>query len=64
VTRLEGLAKQLGHALLVTENFRAAYDRNLVSVGTHTLRGLSQPVQAYTVDDEQALTAYVQARAT
>jgi adenylate cyclase len=64
VTRLEGLAKQLGHALLVTEDFRAAYDRNLMSVGTHTLRGLSQPVQAFTVDDEEALTAYVQARAT
>jgi adenylate cyclase len=64
VTRLEGLAKQLGRALLVTENFREAYDRNLMSVGTHSLRGLSQPVQAFTVDDEQALTAYAQARVT
>jgi adenylate cyclase len=64
VTRLEGLAKQLSHSLLVTEDFRAAYDRNLVSVGTHSLRGVSLPVQAFTVDDEESLTAYVQARAT
>jgi adenylate cyclase len=62
VTRLEGLAKQLGHSLLVTETFTGFYDRPLVSVGTHSLRGLSQPVQAFTVDDEQALTAYIQAR--
>ncbi len=62
VTRLEGLAKQLGHSLLVTETFTGFYDRPLVSVGTHSLRGLSQPVQAFTVDDEQALTAYMQAR--
>jgi adenylate cyclase len=62
VTRLEGLAKLLGHSLLVTETFTGFYDRPLVSVGTHSLRGLSQPVQAFTVDDEQALTAYMQAR--
>lgn len=62
VTRLEGLAKQLGHSLLVTETFTGFYDRPLVSVGMHSLRGLSQPVHAFTVDDEQALTAYMQAR--
>ena len=47
--RVEGLCKELGVPLLITDAFRAAAARDdLVSLGHHTLRGVAKPVELFT----------------
>lgn len=48
VTRLESLAKTLGKELIVSAAFAEICPEPLVSLGHHTLKGVAEPVEAFT----------------
>jgi adenylate cyclase len=50
VCRVEGLCKQVGASLLMTASFADALGREgLVSLGTHALKGVSEPREVFTI---------------
>lgn len=50
VSRVESMCKELGRSLLMTGRFvEAGRIENAVSVGSHTLRGVSRPQELFTV---------------
>jgi adenylate cyclase len=51
VARLEKFSKQVQRSLLVTEEFARAAGRKFESLGVHPLRGVSEPVEVFTVPD-------------
>ena len=48
-SRIEGLCKQLGHTVLISDTFAAKTGADLQSVGTHELRGVSEPQELFTL---------------
>ena len=48
VTRLESLAKTLGKELIVSAAFAEICPEPLVSLGHHALKGVAEPVEAFT----------------
>jgi class 3 adenylate cyclase len=51
VSRLEGLCRPLGKAVLISGAFAAETATPLVSVGTHELRGIASPCAVFTVPE-------------
>jgi adenylate cyclase len=49
VTRVESLSKGLGVPLLLTGRFAGYLDRELVPLGAHALRGVSEPTPIFTL---------------
>src|SRR5262244_780449 len=47
VSRLEGMAKTLNTAIVLSDDFARAYGRPLTSLGHHTLRGLAKPHELF-----------------
>lgn len=47
VSRIEGLCKTLGQPTLATAELARHLGDQLVSIGTHPIRGLSQPVELF-----------------
>ena len=47
VSRLEGMAKTLNTAIVLSDDFADAYGRPLTSLGHHTLRGLAKPHELF-----------------
>ncbi|MEL6747090.1 MAG: adenylate/guanylate cyclase domain-containing protein [Pseudomonadota bacterium] len=45
--RVEALSKSLGRPLLVTQSVAQHLDRPLVSMGTHALRGVAEPMEIF-----------------
>lgn len=56
LTRLDQLSKRLERRILVTDNFARVCPRPLQSVGTHPLRGLSEPHEIFTPATRPDLT--------
>jgi adenylate cyclase len=54
VGRLEALSKPLQRRILVSEDFARAHGGRLLSLGAHPLRGLSEPQEVHTPDDDIA----------
>ena len=52
VSRLEGLCRPLGKALLVSGAFAAETTQPLIPLGTHALRGIVSPCAVFTVPEE------------
>jgi adenylate cyclase len=48
VSRLEGLAKALGREIVVSAAFRDISPETLASLGAHPLKGVADPVEAFT----------------
>ena len=51
VSRLEGLCKPLGKAILVSGALAAETDMPLVPLGTHELRGIVSPCAVFTLPE-------------
>jgi uncharacterized protein (DUF427 family)/class 3 adenylate cyclase len=51
VSRIEGLAKQLGKPVLASDEFEALARGELVSLGRHELRGVGRPVEVFTLPE-------------
>jgi adenylate cyclase len=51
VSRLEGLCRPLGKAVLVSGALAAETDAPLVALGTHALRGIASPCAVFTVPE-------------
>jgi adenylate cyclase len=51
VSRLEGLCRPLGRAVLISGAFAAETAATLVPLGTHALRGIAAPCAVFTVAD-------------
>src|SRR6266446_4998047 len=51
VSRLEGLCRTLGKAVLVSGTFAAETGVSLIPLGTHALRGIASPCAVFTVPD-------------
>ena len=49
VSRLEGLCRPLGRAVLVSGTFAAETTVSLIPLGTHALRGIASPCAVFTV---------------
>jgi class 3 adenylate cyclase/uncharacterized protein (DUF427 family) len=49
VARLEGLSKQLGTPVVASQALAALTGDELVSLGTHSLRGVAEPMQVFTL---------------
>ena len=49
VARLEGLSKQLGTAVVASRALAALTPGELVSLGTHSLRGVADPMEVFTL---------------
>jgi adenylate cyclase len=52
--RLEGLCKTLDQPLLISSAFKRCFPAGLVSLGFHTLRGVSAPVEVFTLPIDAA----------
>ncbi len=52
--RIEGLSRELGHAVLVSGEFNRCFAGQLVSLGRHQLRGLGEVQEIFTLSDEGA----------
>ena len=52
VSRLEGLCRPLGRAILVSGAFAAATQAPLVALGTHVLRGIASPCEVFTLPEQ------------
>ena len=48
MSRLEGLAKALGREIVVSAAFRDISPETLASLGAHPLKGVADPVEAFT----------------
>jgi adenylate cyclase len=57
VARLDQLSKVLERRILVTDDFAAVCPRPLQSLGSHPLRGVSEPHEIFTVPDSPTKTA-------
>lgn len=53
--RLESLTKRLGRRLLVSRDFARASGRQLVSLGFHPVRGLSEPEEVFGLEEGDGL---------
>ena len=51
VSRLEGLCRPLGQTVLVSGALAAETDMELISLGTHTLRGIAAPCAVFSVPE-------------
>jgi len=51
VSRLEGLCRPLGKAILVSGEFAAETETPLIPLGTHALRGIASPCAVFTVSE-------------
>ena len=51
VSRLEGLCRPLGKAVLVSGAFAAQTTTPLIPLGTHELRGIAAPCAVYTLPE-------------
>ena len=51
VSRLEGLCRPLGKAVLVSGAFAAEIEAPLIALGTHTLRGIASPCAVFTLPE-------------
>ena len=49
VARLEGLSKQLGTVVVASRAIAALTPGELVSIGTHRLRGVADPMEVFTL---------------
>ena len=52
VSRLEGLCRPLGKAVLVSGALAAETDAPLIALGTHALRGIASPCAVFTLPDD------------
>jgi adenylate cyclase len=50
--RLEGLCKTLGEGLLISGAFRRCFPGRLVSLGRHTLRGVAETQEVFTLPEK------------
>ena len=50
--RLEGLCKELGHSIIISSTFPRCYPSEMLSLGHHRLRGISEPQEVFTLGDE------------
>jgi adenylate cyclase len=50
--RMEGLCKTLNQPLLISSEFRRCFPGKVVSLGFHTLRGVSDPEEIFTLPNE------------
>jgi adenylate cyclase len=57
VSRLESLAKQLDRELIVSAAFAAISPEALTSLGSHRLKGVADPVEAFTCPSDAAAAA-------
>ncbi|MGA2128804.1 MAG: adenylate/guanylate cyclase domain-containing protein [Xanthobacteraceae bacterium] len=56
VSRLEGLCRPLGKAVLVSGTLAAETSVPLIPLGTHVLRGIASPCAVFTVPEESSST--------
>jgi len=56
--RLEGLCKTLGESVLISSEFEHCIPGELVSLGHHTLRGVSAAQEVFTLPDEEAARGF------
>ena len=49
VTRIESLCKPLGRRLLASARFASPCGSQLVGIGRHTLKGIAEPQQIFTL---------------
>jgi len=52
-SRVEGMTKELGLPVVVSKTFADLNGCDVMSVGVHQLRGVSEPVELFTLPDEQ-----------
>ena len=52
--RMEGLCKALDQPLLISSEFRRCFPGKMVSLGFHTLRGVSAPEEMFTLPADEA----------
>lgn len=52
-SRVEGMTKELGLPVVVSETFAALNGCDVRELGTHRLRGVGEPVALYTLPDEE-----------
>ena len=52
VSRLEGLCRPLGKAVLVSGAFAAETEAPLIALGTHALRGIASPCAVFTLPED------------
>lgn len=48
--RLEGLTKQTGTSLLLSERFAGLVDREVTNLGAFTVKGIEEPISAFSLD--------------
>ncbi|MEM8972539.1 MAG: DUF427 domain-containing protein [Pseudomonadota bacterium] len=53
-SRIEGLCKALGQSVLISSAFADKTDAELISAGTHQLRGVSEAQELFTLTPEQS----------
>jgi len=51
-SRVEAMSKQLGHSILMTADVARNQDRAVKSLGSHALRGVSEPVEIFGLEKE------------
>ena len=51
VARIEGLCKQLGRPVLASDRFAALAAGEMVSLGSHGLRGVARPIEVFTLPE-------------
>lgn len=51
-SRVEAMSKQLGHSILMTADVARNQDRTVKSLGSHALRGVSEPVEIFGLEKE------------
>lgn len=49
--RLEGMCKELGHPILISSAFPRCFPGEMISLGTHALRGVSEAQEIFTLAD-------------
>jgi adenylate cyclase len=50
VSRVEGMSKQLGHSILFTAEVARHLSHPSISLGTHSLRGVGEPMEIFALD--------------
>ena len=48
-SRIESMCKKLGQTILISDEFARHFPDDLVSLGVHTLRGVSTPQELFTL---------------
>jgi adenylate cyclase len=49
--RLEGMCKELGEPILISPAFPRCFPGEMKSLGTHSLRGVSEPQEVFALTD-------------